>query len=557
MKNLVKRIYRELYLFFNNKNNININRINGEKLINELNDIEIQVKQKKLKKILFCTTSLGVNANSLAIESYLIKIFRENGYDCNSLICGAAVPSCEFNIYGDGKKSIDTNFKYAITAKACSSQCNTCTSNVRRAIKAVGADDIDLSQLTDHKYEYIEEMINDLDIIKKQKFIYKNVNVCEHAYSSTLRITLRGEIDLNNNEERRIYKRQLISCIKMVDILNKLFDNYKPDRIIAVHGIYLSHGIIVDICKVRNIPITVYGAPYKKNTLIFSESETYHRSLIDIDCKKWMDIELDEFQNSELDKYLMSKLGGGRDNVNYHPNPILKVEDVVENLNLDLNKKIITLLTNVIWDAQIYYNGNVFNDIFEWLFETIDWFILNSDIQLIIRIHPAETKGGLNTRQPIKDEIKKKYPHLPKNIFIVSSNSNISTYTLAEMSHACLVYGTKMALEIATMGIPVIVAGETFSKGKGFTYDVKSKIHYMDLLKDSVKLKRYTKEKIDIARKFAYYYFFMRMIDIPGINIKVENIKRMDSYFYKIDEQSNFKLKEIAESIVGGREVVN
>ena len=65
------------------------------------------------------------------------------------------------------------------------------------------------------------------------------------------------------------------------------------------------------------------------------------------------------------------------------------------------------MATNVIWDAQIDYPKQFFNSVLDWIFHTIKFFKKNQQIQLVIRIHPAEVKSDRPPKQKVANEIKK------------------------------------------------------------------------------------------------------------------------------------------------------
>src|SRR5581483_10609711 len=86
------------------------------------------------------------------------------------------------------------------------------------------------------------------------------------------------------------------------------------------------------------------------------------------------------------------------------PEAALRREEQVQSelatrFGLDPTKPTIGLLTNVLWDAQLYYEGHAFADMLEWLWFTIDFFAGRPDLQLVIRVHPHEVKHG--NRQPV------------------------------------------------------------------------------------------------------------------------------------------------------------
>ena len=74
---------------------------------------------------------------------------------------------------------------------------------------------------------------------------------------------------------------------------------------------------------------------------------------------------------------------------------------------------------------------------------------------------------------------------------------------------------------------PLIIAGESYARGKGFSIDVNTSDSYFKLL-DNIKLiKKPNDENIKRAKKFAFHYFFRRMITFPFI--ETDSIMNTDS----------------------------
>jgi hypothetical protein len=77
------------------------------------------------------------------------------------------------------------------------------------------------------------------------------------------------------------------------------------------------------------------------------------------------------------------------------------------------------------------------------------------------------------------------------------------------------VYGARMGVELVMLGTPVVVAGEAFMRGKGFTLDPSSREDYLALLARSSELPPPSDEARARARRWYYYYFFRMMMDFP------------------------------------------
>lgn len=460
----------------------------------------------------------GLSATKMAFESILAAGLRLRGAEVSALLCDRSLSACEFNRFGNHRPP-PGEFGPELGPRARMATCDYCSRGLEDVFAPLGVPMLRLSDFEESDdLARLEPLVDGVPCEEYRRFLYRDVAVGEHAFSSVLRATLRGTVE-DDPASRWLFRRYLLSAVRLVDQFERLLERERPERVVAVHGVYLMHGTICEVARKHGIPVVVHGIPYRQGTVWASHGDTYHRTLVTEPTDAWEHEELSPEQTRVLDAYLDSKRGGGRDYVNYHPSPVEDRQRIVESLGLDPGKPVVSLFTNVIWDAQIYYDYNAFDNILDWAFSTIEYFRSRPDLQLVIRVHPAEVKGGMPTNQPILPEIRARFPELPPNVWVVAPESDLSSYTLAEMSRAALIYGTKMGLEIAIRGVPVIVAGETFNRGKGFTHDITSAEEYFSLLDRVETLPRNSEAMIERARRYAYYLFFRRMIDFPLFHV--------------------------------------
>ena len=96
----------------------------------------------------------------------------------------------------------------------------------------------------------------------------------------------------------------------------------------------------------------------------------------------------------------------------------------------------------------------------------------------------------------------------------------VNSYALAKQSNAAIIYGTKMGIELAYMGIPTIVAGELWARNKGFTLDASSREDYLALL-DRLPLSHELDEAVlERAAKYAFHFFFRRTIPLEFLTVQ-------------------------------------
>jgi len=111
-------------------------------------------------------------------------------------------------------------------------------------------------------------------------------------------------------------------------------------------------------------------------------------------------------------------------------------------------------------------------------------------------------------------------PRLAPNIIVVPPESGLSTYALMSLCNAAIIYGTKMGVELTSVGLPVIVAGEAWIRNKGITHDATSPEEYFRLLAQlpSANGSRLRSSRAPVRLRVSL--FFNRMIPLPFIEPK-------------------------------------
>lgn len=467
---------------------------------------------KKYNPKILIATSVGANIPGTTLESLLAAALEIRGAQVHMLLCDEVLPACmecinKINI------SPDDIIK---TKRLRKRLCLSCYSPAKRALSKLGINIYTYSQfLSEDDLITASTLARNINAEKISDFIYKGLRIGEHALAGTLRFYAKGELSYTTTEIE-ILRKYCESALLTALAIEKIISKEEYNIAVFHHGIYVPQGIIGEVCRKRNVRVVNWVMAYRRQCFIFSHHDTYHHTLMNESPEAWEDIQFDTEKRNKIVSYLQSRKNGINDWISFQDNNISDNEALIRDLKLDRNKPIIAMLTNVIWDAQLHYPNNIFTSMKEWIIETINFFTRREDLQLIIRIHPAEIRGELPSRQKVKDIILKHFKEIPRNIFIVEPDSLINTYELIKKVKTAIIYGTKTGLELSCTGLPVIVAGEAWVKNKGITFDPASKEEYFDLLKQ-LPLKKLSEEKTDRALRYAYHFFFRRMIPIKSV----------------------------------------
>ena len=428
-------------------------------------------------------TSIGENLNSFALDSVLAKALESKGCEVYILLCDGVLDAC-MNCEIGKFRSLDEFNK-----NGSKKLCRNCISTGIQFGRAANLEILN----------YGDFLANDFHVISPHE---------ESALAGALRFLAIG--DKTSPEVNKVLSKFQKSSEVSEKVISACILQMEIDVVIAHHGIYVPQGLAVQAAKSLGKSIVTWSQSYRKGTYLFSHHDSAHKTQLseDFDFSP-----LTQRQETTLMKYLFSRDAGTNDWIRF---------GIAQNLNSEIKlplKDIPTalLLTNVNWDAQVHFDDGFFINMEEWLVETIKWFQIHPDLQLIVRIHPAEITGTIPTRDPMSNVIKREFPDLAPNIYIVDANSDISTYSLFPLSDLGIIFGTKTGIELTASGIPTIVAGEAWIKNKGISIDPKSKKEYFEFLEKfaaGIELPEINKTR---AMSYAYHYFFKRMIPVTSI----------------------------------------
>lgn len=337
--------------------------------------------------------------------------------------------------------------------------------------------------------------------------------VGEHALAGTLRFFARATLDTEPYAEA-VLRRYFQAALLTVAATRRLLRTRGYRVVVLHHGIYVPQGLIGEVCRQEGVRVVTWNPAYRKHRFVFSHDDTYHHTLMNEPPETWEDLPWTDQMERELLTYLKSRWHGAEDWIWFHERPEVDVAAISQELGLDFSKPTIGMLTNVMWDAQLHYPANAFSNMLDWTLQTIRYFATRPELQLLIRAHPAELHGTLPSRQPIVEEIRRAFPVLPPNVFVVPPESQISTYSAMSACDSVIIYGTKTGVELTSVGIPVIVAGEAWIRNKGITLDATSPAQYFSLLDRLPLGQRLDDATVARARKYAYHFFFRRMIPL-------------------------------------------
>ena len=460
-------------------------------------------------------SAIGSYAHAITLESALAAALTFRGAEVHALLCDSEMPACaecEASLYPNLQRFADHGPRRDL--------CRDCLWPAERVYAALGIRVHRYSDwLTSEERAEAAHIARTLPADRIETFTLNGLAVGEHAHAGALRFFATGSLAAERLAEP-ILRRYLEAALLTAYATRRLVREVGFASAVFTHGIYVPWGIVGEVARQERVHVSTWNVAYRKRRFIFSHDDTYHHTLMSEPREHWEDLELSEAQERELLTYLKSRREGLFDWIVFHRPTRQDPAEIAKRVGVDPSRPVIGLLTNVSWDAQLHYPANAFPNMLEWLVQTCEYFARRPEVQLLIRVHPAEISGFPPSRQPILGELRKRIPLLPPNIIVVPPESGMSTYALMSLCNAAIIYGTKMGVELTSVGLPVVVAGEAWIRNKGLTLDASTPDEYFRILDRLPFAGRLDAGQLARARRYAYHFFFNRMIPLPFIEPK-------------------------------------
>jgi predicted nucleic acid-binding protein len=454
-------------------------------------------------------TSVGSHLPGTSLESVLGAALALRGAEPEVLLCDGVLPAClacDVTWYPDQQQFVRHGPSRDL-CHACYAPGAAMYHSLGLPVHTYG------SQVTPEESAAAAHTAATVPVEEIAGYRLEGLAVGEHALAGTLRFFARATLETEPHAQA-VLRRYFHAALLTVAATRRLVRNRGYRVVVLHHGIYVPQGLIGEVCRREGVRVVTWNPAYRKHRFVFSHDDTYHHTLMNEPAETWEDLPWTAEMEAELLDYLKSRWHGAEDWIWFHERPEIDVAAISREVGVDFSKPTIGMLTNVMWDAQLHYPANAFSNMLDWTLQTIRYFATRPELQLLIRAHPAELRGTLPSRQPIVEEIRKAFPILPANVFVVPPESQVSTYSAMSACDAVIIYGTKTGVELTSVGIPVIVAGEAWIRNKGITLDATSPAQYFSILDRLPLRQRLDDATIGRARKYAYHFFFRRMIPL-------------------------------------------
>lgn len=317
-----------------------------------------------------------------------------------------------------------------------------------------------------------------------------------------------------------VYRQVLKAGLVVADRFPVHLDRVKPACVTMLSGDFFAERIAADFCRKRGIRFLTHEMTYYDRVI-----GGINASVTDALCLTAPDRlcrPLTDSQQRVTKRFIRKWLGGN----GYLGSAVWKdvTSDpgkIADSLKLD-GRPIAVAFTNLTYDMGVLDKDRAFRNIFDWLQELVRYFKDHPEWQLVIRIHPGESKQSQwRTEEPAGDYLKTLPDASAENIRIILPESPISSYSLMGMARVGLTYTSTTTLEMCMKGKPVVTAGKSPFCHRGFTYDPMTSTEYFETVGGLLdgRVKGWSPEREDALLRFVHFLFFRRVYDLEPMKL--------------------------------------
>ncbi len=389
--------------------------------------------------------------------------------------------------------------------------------------------------------EIESEITNTVDYFKKQpikfdsikKWSYKDVLIGPTILSNIQRKNRLASPDLMDiNTIKSIYLL-LPEIIIWISKLKIFFENYDFEKIFTIEANDWNSPIISLAIK-KNIDCIQVVQPFKDDSFVFKRinSQTVgvnpnsvsKSTLNQITGNQWTDVHEKSLRAELLNRYSGLDKMQARNQVKTIK---FNKDELIKKIKLNPEKKIVCVFSHILWDANLFYGEDLYDDYSEWFLETVKIAINNPKVNWIIKLHPANVwKRQFEGEKSVLAELSllksNGIHHLPEQVKLLLPDTDIDTYSLFQLiDYAVTVRGT-IGIELPCFGKWVITAGTGRYTDLGITKDPKTINEYTNILMNIDKFDEiFDESRIKIAKWHAYSIFINRPCKFKGISVNL------------------------------------
>jgi Capsule polysaccharide biosynthesis protein len=435
----------------------------------------------------------------LAIETVLAHAVLRRGGAPIFAYCGGRLPICDV-------MPVDA---------APPMPCHSCREYAAGAIEAAGFESVALHDVLDVRasVSIARKRVAGLSTVAEcAAYVDQGLPLGQLVRVSVAWFLSRGTLS-DTPQVIDAYRSFLVSGIVVARGLRAILKSTGAQRIFMLNGTFFAESIMSALAAQRGLPFSSYEKGFIHDSIVLTPgAPASHLKMPPEAWEEARDTPLSDDESAAIDAYLGARRSGGGSLDNFWRDRVEDADRIHRELQLAAGRPLVVMFCNILWDSAVLGRDIAFESMGDWVLGGIRWAQSHPDVDLVVRIHPAEV--GLRnhpTRERMADHIAAHISSLPANVRVVQADDPTSSYVFMDEATLGLVYTSTVGLELAARGVPVVVAADTHYRGRGFTIDPVTPDEYWlaaDRLLSSPPDDDERTRIRELARRYAVLFFF-------------------------------------------------
>lgn len=444
----------------------------------------------------------------------LAKALQMRGADVKVLVCDSLLAGCEH-------KSAKTLMYKDI--------CLECRFNCSHILPLFGLQVIKLSEfISENDRDRLAKIVAGIVKSFPNHYEYKGIDIIPMTNDSVTRY-FYGASPSDSNSLSSVRKDHLFTAMLNVDIASKIDAEWSPHIVVNNMPVYTGWEPYYKVFKKNsrtelftvNISQFDYNSVVINRMALFESADRYNKYL------KYRKQQLLTAEEKKILKDFLNNRFLGNSAI-FNDLSFFSPDASISNvLNFDRSKRNLFLFPNIYWDVGVSDSGQLFNDVIEWVLQTIELVKNNNTVHLYIKPHPGEKYDSSSSLKGVVDYIFERFPQLPNNVTIIYPEFKLKTYDLFQYIDLGIIYSGTLGLEMLLKGVAVVATGKTPFGGLGLAEEPRSIEEYRDILLNQSDLKKAQQDKVEL---FAYFYFVRTLV--PWTLTKTAYANNFDGYTF-------------------------
>ncbi|MDQ4143290.1 MAG: hypothetical protein M3198_06000 [Actinomycetota bacterium] len=335
------------------------------------------------------------------------------------------------------------------------------------------------------------------------------------------RMLLAGAPDPQDKATADHIRNLLPDVLRGVFRGRRVMQSIQPKMLLVNEANYSFYGVLVDVAIGNGADAIQATQPWRDDALmckrLTKRTRRSHPSSVEPETMEWIKARpWTEADERQLADHFRMRYGGewylqGRNQPHVENEAPAAVR---HQLGVRTEDKLAVIFSHVLWDANLFYGADLFDDYGHWLVETVRAACGNDSVMWLVKLHPANIwkreAQGVTGRYSEVDLLEEHVGMLPTHVKLLYPETRISSLSLYEAADLGVTVRGTPGMEMPCFGKPVLTAGTGRYSGLGFTVDSKTASEYLDRLRHVQGVKPLTPEQTLLAKRHAKAVFISR-----------------------------------------------